>query len=184
MATDNPEKSLVDRIRGARERVKRTETSRRADKRASARRLRQGEPETASEKATVKKREAERKAQMTADEARGLAGDAKSLIATETGVSGEQAESIISRSAEVLSSARGQLDRLDLDGDGDTDILEAIESGGGVEARSPTANPNGSRPQDQRVEPPVGDIEDDFGEVSATGVESEIGFDFPIEDDI
>jgi len=150
-------RSLVDRLRGARERVQRAEKSKRADQRAAAR----GDSDQDGKRSE------------TVQEARGLASDAKQLFATEFGVDEEDAGNLIRRGSEILSAAGGRIDELDTDGDGDTDILASIEEG--VEAQAD---------QNRRNQPPVGDIEDDFDEVGAPGVEGELGFDYPIEDDL
>lgn len=161
--SNNESQSLVDRIRGARDRVQRAEQSKRADRRAQAR----------SEGMSGDNEQSE-----TVQEARGLASDAKELISTEFGVDEDDAKQIISRGSDILSAAGDRIDQLDTDGDGDTDILSRIEDG--VEANQG----RGSARQQRGVEPPVGDIEDDFEEVAANGVEAEIDLDFPIEDDL
>jgi len=178
-STTSEDKSLADKLRDARERVRRREKATRADKRAKSRRIREGDPETASEAATVKKRELEQSASEAKTEASGLADDAKKLISAEFGVSSSGASAIISQGSELLSSAGDQLDRLDVDGDGDTDILARIEQGVEAQEQQPR-----QRQSQGSIEPPVGDIEDDFDEVGAPGVEAELELDFPIEDDL
>lgn len=125
---------VAERLKRLRERIQRRETSTRADRRAKSRRIKRGEPQGAGETATVRARQARESAEMTAEEARGLASDAKQLIATEVGVSESESESIIKQGAGLLDDVGENLSQLDLDGDGDTDILsglEAMEADGG-----------------------------------------------------
>lgn len=129
---------VAERLKRLRERIQQRETSTRADRRAKSRRIERGEPQGAGETATVRARQARESAEMTAEEARGLASDAKQLISTELGVSESESESIISQGAGLLDDVGENLSQLDFDGDGDTDILSGVDpiepdGGGGTE---------------------------------------------------
>lgn len=132
--------AISDRLQALREKVSRREKKVRADRQAKARRIEREEPEGAGEAAAVKGRQAKREVQQSAEEARKLSSDAKTLIATELGVSRGESESIISRGAEIIENADERLGDLDVDGDGDTDILssldvaEPVDDVGGAEA--------------------------------------------------
>jgi len=119
---------VAERIKALREKIQRREKSVRADRQAKQRRVERGEPEGASETAQVKAKQAKEEAEMTADQARELASDAKTHVATELGVSRSEAGGIISEGSDILSSAGERLDDLDLDGDGDTDMLTVVDS--------------------------------------------------------
>lgn len=127
MATDDSD-SIADKIGRFREAIQRREKSKRAKRRAKSRRIEQEKPEGASEKAQVAAKRTKRGAREAQEEASGLAQDAKQLLATELGVSGEQSESIIEEGARLLESAGEKAGQLDVDGDGDTDILQTFES--------------------------------------------------------
>lgn len=180
---DSETESLAEKIRSLRDRVQRKQREREADRRAAARRVERGEPETVSEKVEVAKRDAAE----AAAETKGLSADAVQLVSAEFGVSSEDAAGIIEQGSELLSAAGDQLDELDVDGDGDTDILDALDEG--IEATPSgqrTERGEGEAEPDRAVdefEPPVGDIEDDFEDVVGEGVEADIGLDFPIEED-
>jgi len=105
-----------DRIKKLRERINRREKNTRAKRRAKARRIEKGDPKSKSEKA-----------QVSAKEAKKLAGDAKQLIATETGISTSESEKTIREGAALLRDAGDDLSQLDADGDGDTDILSGVD---------------------------------------------------------
>lgn len=170
MDDGDDEQTLADRLRSIRESIQRRQTAARADRRASARRVEREEPETVGERAQLKKQ----RAGEAADEAGALASDAVSLVSAELGVSESDAKGIIESGADVLDAAGdaggSALDQLDVDGDGDTDILDAVENGG-FEAR-------GS--QDAMAgEAPVGGVEDDIE--PAGGIEDDLGLDEPIE---
>lgn len=127
------------RLRKLREKINRREKSKRADRRAKSRRIEKGDPDSATEAAQVKAKQAKQEAEMTADEARKLSRDAKTLLATELGVSRSESESIISEGASLLSEAGDRVDQLDIDDDGDTDILSSFDpivgdEGGGSSA--------------------------------------------------
>lgn len=175
---DDEGQSLSERIKGLRDRVQRKQREREADRRASARRVEKGDPETTGERVAVAKNEAAE----AANETKGLASDAVELVSAEFGVSGDQAAGIIQESSDLLSAAGQQLDKLDADGDGDTDILTALDEG--VEASAGRRQRQQKQAQQQGNDPPVGGIEDDFNDVEATGVEAEVGLDFPIEEDL
>lgn len=119
---------VADRIRAIRDRIQRREKSTRAGRRARSRRIEREEPASVGEKAQVKARQTKRGAEMTADEARGLAADAKELVSTEFGVSEGEAEGIISQGAGLLDDLGERVEQLDIDGDGDTDLLEGLEA--------------------------------------------------------
>jgi len=179
MPTDGGDESsgFVDKIQSLKQRVEQRERAKRAKRRASQRRVEKGDPETASEKAKVSKREAEEKVSEASEATSELAQSARSLIATELGVSSSEAESVVKRGAKALEAAGDRVDRLDTDGDGDTDILPAIEGATESQRRSRTAG--GQR---DPSEPPVGDIEDDFDEVATDGIEGELRLDYPLEE--
>jgi len=125
---------VSERIKAIRERINQREKNTRANRQAKARRIEKGDPDNRREAAAVKKREVTDEAKMSAEEARKLAADAKQLIATETGVSTSESESVIKQGSGLLSDIGDSIDDLDFDGDGDTDILTAvdpIESSGG-----------------------------------------------------
>lgn len=130
---------VSERLRALRERIQRRETKvrasrraksrqkqmeerrKRADERARSRRVQRGEPEGAREEA-----------QVTAKEARNLASDAKTLVSTELGVSRSEAEGVITQSADLVRDAGDRIDELDFDGDGDSDILTALDAEGDI----------------------------------------------------
>lgn len=123
-----------DRIKRLRERLQAREEAKKRARREKRQRIQRGDPETKTEAARVKARRAREKAQgakrevtETKSEAQGLASDAKSLIATELGVSRSESESIIKQGADLIRDAGDSLNDLDLDGDGDTDILSMID---------------------------------------------------------
>ena len=118
---------MSERIKKIRERLNRREKKIRADRQAKSRRIEKEEPKGVSEKATVKTRKAKKEAAASADEARGLASDAKQLVATELGVSTSEAESIIEQGASLFDDFGDQLSSMDSDGDGDTDLLGALD---------------------------------------------------------
>lgn len=165
--------SLSDRIRSLRGRLQRKQRSREADRRASARRIEREEPETTGERVELAKRDAAE----AANETTGLASDAVNLVSAEFGVSSSDARGIIEQGSDLLSAAGDQLGQLDTDGDGDSDILMALDEG--IEPTAADRQAGRSR-----QEPPVGGVEDDFNEVEPTGVEGEVGLDFPIEEDL
>lgn len=189
MPTDNGSGGLAARIRAARERVQEKEETKRekrerkrkakrAKERASARRVEMGEAKTASERVRVASQEASE----AASETRELANDAKELVAVELGVNESQASNIIQQGRDAIASAKDGVSQFDADGDGDTDIFAALE-GGGFEAVDAGQGGQAGQGQDG-FEPPVGDVEDDFDDLKRSGVEAELGFDYPIEDDI
>lgn len=121
------------------------------------------------------------------------------LVASELGVSTQQARGIIARGNEALAQGGEALERLDLDGDGDTDIFEAVEEG---QERGTDLTPEADMPGEREVdavdmtdlqtpgEEPVDEV-DQTPTVTTPGefdVESETGFRDPnaqsIEDDL
>lgn len=122
---------VSERLRALRERINRREQSTRADRRASSRRVERGEPETTGERVQVATRRTKEEAEMTAEEARELASDAKTLVATEMGVSRSESESVISQGAGLLEDAGDRINQLDIDGDGDTDVFTGLDPLGG-----------------------------------------------------
>lgn len=126
-------KTMVsERLQALRERIQRREKRVRAGRRASSRRVEREEPEGARETAGVKSRQARQEAEMTAEEARNLATDAKQLISTELGISRNEAEGVIEQSADLVRTAGDSLDDLDFDGDGDSDVLNLLDAEGEV----------------------------------------------------
>jgi len=170
MPTDGDSNSttLASRLRTARNRVQRKTQSRRADSRAQAREE-QMQDDSGQGNGTV-------------NEVRGLANDARELVAAEFGVSTDDATALIKQGKDALDAAGSDSSGLDADGDGDTDILGAIESGideGGSSGRES----GGSSPQNTSVEAPLGDIEDDLGILGSSGIEDSLD-QGPIEDEL
>lgn len=164
--------SVADKIRSVRETIQRKEKSARADRRAKGRRIERGEPESTGERAAVAKRGAEE----AAGEVKNLGSDAVDLLSAELGVTEGEAEGLISQGADAIQAAAeaggGAIAELDVDGDGDTDILEALESG-----QFEAVDQAGRVEAD---EPPLGEVEDDIE--PAGGIEEELGLEGPIED--
>lgn len=221
MATDDDGESLADRIREARSRVQRSETSLRARRRARARRINRGESNNRLESAAVKKRRVDE----ATEEAKGLVGDVRGALSTAAKRPDEDGQDAADEAAE---DGAGLLQRIvDVDGDGDGDILETLaptdSDGDGqadgferVEAVAiddedtdqmtdpdrgvnpfnrnqtsvvtlggeavPTVKTASDRPLDPNTDPPVGEVEDDFDELSTEGVEAEVGLDYPLEE--
>lgn len=122
---ENGTGGLAGKIKRLRQRVQRREKQTRAKRRAKSRRIEKEEPKNVSEKAQVKAKQAKEQVEATKEETAQLAEDARTLIATETGVSKSEAGGVISQAADILESA--DTDQLDLDGDGDTDLLNVVE---------------------------------------------------------
>jgi hypothetical protein len=112
---------VLDRIKSFRERLQRREKQTRASRRASARRVDKGEPETTTEKIKV-----------GADEAQGLAKDATRLVSTELGVDPQEAKQIIATGSDTVEETENK-GLLDFDNDGDTDLFTLGEGGFGSE---------------------------------------------------
>lgn len=155
--------SVAGRIASVRKRLQRRRKAKAAEARAEARSEKRGPK--ARERAE-RERRIERNNPDTATESAAAAGKEVKLIASELGVTPGRAKGLIERGTEALESGRD----FDRDGDGDSDILEAIEDG--VEGRA------GQRGDD--FEPPVGGVEDDIEDLD--GIEEELGLDEPIED--
>jgi ATPase subunit of ABC transporter with duplicated ATPase domains len=160
------------KIKELRERIQRRETAKRAKRRAKARRIKRGKPEGATETAQVKAKQTSEKVSETTKETQGLAADAKQLISTELGLSESQSESFIKEASDMLDGAGDALGDLDLNGDGDTDLLTGFdqplqgpEESGASEVIDPT-------------EPLL-----DFGEMTEP-VMSDLDLEDPIEDEI
>lgn len=140
---ENGTGGLAGKIKRLRQRVQRREKQTRAKRRAKSRRIEKEEPKNVSEKAQVKAKRAKEQVEATKEETAQLAEDARTLIATETGVSKSEAGGVISQAADILESADG--DQLDLDGDGDTDLLNVVEQpmeddrGGSLPGMEPVA---------------------------------------------
>lgn len=114
-------------IKALRERIQRRESAKRAARQAKARRIEKEQPEGAAERAQVKAKQTSKKVSQTNEEARGLAEDAKTLISTELGLSESQSESFIKEASSLLESAGDSLGDLDLDGDGDSDLITGFD---------------------------------------------------------
>lgn len=128
--------SLADRIASLRQRIERAGTATRAKERAKARSERKGakareraarerriarnNPESLGEAAKAATREARETASAVGD----TTDAATSLVASELGVSREQASGV---AAELNDTLQQFGDRLDLDGDADTDLLAISE---------------------------------------------------------
>lgn len=180
MPDKGEDKTLADRLRSARASIQRRETRARADRRASARRVERGDPESLTERARV----TSRRASEATDEIKGLGSDAVDLLSTELGTSRSDAKGIIESGADALDSATeaggNALDQFDIDGDGDTDILTAVEEGGFDQGnRDGPRQPR--RSASDASEPPVGGVEDDVRPLD--GIEEELGLEGPIEED-
>ena len=129
---------VTDTIKALRERIQRREAAKRASRRAKARRIAKEKPEGPSETARVTAKQTGEQIAQTSEEARGLAEDAKQLISTELGLSESESESFIQEASSLLEGAGDSLGELDIDGDGDSDlmagfdqsIVEPEESGG------------------------------------------------------
>lgn len=118
---------VSEKIKALRERIQRREAQKRASRRAKARRIKKEQPEGAAETAKVKAKQTSEKVSQTTEEARGLAEDATQLVSTELGLSESESESFIKEAAGLLDSAGESLGELDIDGDGDSDILTSFE---------------------------------------------------------
>lgn len=97
------------RLKSLRERVKRRERKTKARRRAKARRIRIGEPEGVGEALSVKSRqvktaakEKKQEAEMTAEEARALAGDVRRLAAVEAGIDPDAGRGAAKKAGSVL----------------------------------------------------------------------------------
>lgn len=118
---------VKQRIKELRKRIQRRESAKRAKRRAKARRIEKEQPKGAAETAKVKAKQTSKQVSETNEEARALASDAKQLVATELGLSESESESFIKEAAGLIDSAGESLGDLDLDGDGDTDLMGSFE---------------------------------------------------------
>lgn len=112
----------------ARERS-RTRGPKAREKAAKERRLEQGDPDGVSEHAQVAAKETAR----AASEAKGAASASKEFLAQELGVSKEHAQEVAESGNSFFAQVKdagGSLDQFDLDGDGDTDLLQALDAPG------------------------------------------------------
>jgi hypothetical protein len=163
-----------------------SKTFRGARKRLSERRSRKGAKK-------LKRKRQRRQRRNSVKEKAGV--EEAQLLASELGVTGERAKEIASEGMDLIeqaASAGGDaLAQLDIDGDGDTDILDAIENepiegtadqpfGGRDAAMGPRQS--GNTDGTGRSEPPVGDVEDDFDDLQLGGIEEDLGIDEPIEE--
>jgi len=141
-----------ERLKRLRERLKQRQERVRAKRENKRARSERDESDSAGERAAVAAKRAKERGQSvrrevseTRRQAGKLGADAKSLIATELGVSTSEAESVISQGAAALERARdaGALEALDADGDGDTDVLGMVdepvdeETGGALDPTTP-----------------------------------------------
>lgn len=157
------DKSVASRIADVRERLERRRKSQEAKKRAEARSERKGAK--ARERAEQERRIEQNNPANLSESAQATKQEV-SLLASELGIGKEQARQVTARASQAIKQSGAQLDT---DGDGDTDILEAIEDG--IDTSQEAVEEQGLVP-----EPPVGDVEDDFDELELSGIEEEVGF--------
>lgn len=156
-----PEGTIASRVRGLRNRLRdrrvrrnAKQAKRRANNRRRKKRLKEAVLPGSDQ---------------TREEAREEVGE----LADEVGVTRERAGGLVQQ-ARSAAARTGDTISLDLDNDGDVDLIAG--AAGSVEAVATRREPDVN-------DPPVGDIEDDFGEVGAAGIEAELGLDEPIEED-
>lgn len=141
-----------ERIRALRERLERRKQATKAkaraqersrtrgakarEKAAKERRIQQGNPEGVSEHAQVAAKETAR----TASEAKGAATASREFLAQELGTSKEHAEEVAQSGNDFFAQVKdagGTLGQFDLDGDGDTDLLQGLDAPGADAASEP-----------------------------------------------
>lgn len=154
-----PEGAVAQRIRGLRNRLR-------------ERRVRSRSKQAQREATRQRRKQRLREALLPGSEsAREEASSEIAELAEETGVTRDRARGLIEQ-ARTAASEAGDSAALDIDDDGDVDLLAG--GGGSVEAVK-------TRQEPDVFEPPVGEVEDDLRAVE--GVEEELGLDGPIEED-
>lgn len=154
------------------------ELQRKRDERARDRRIEENEPEGAAETAKATTKQAEE----LATEARETLQEERAVIAAELGVSTGEVEGIMESASERIKAAaeQGDLSELDIDGDGDTDILQAMDPLGG-EQDGGMGDP-GAEPVVDPVEAASLDVGADFADDDdVTGVDMSEPIDGEIE---
>jgi len=165
---------VSEKIKALRERIQRREMAKRAKRRAKSRRIKKEQPEGAAETARVKAKQTSEKVSQTTEETRGLAEDAKQLVSTELGISESESESFIKEAAGLIDSAGESLGGLDIDGDGDSDVLQSFE----FDEPMMDSEESGSDGVLDPTEPVM-----DFGDATEP-VMSDLDLEDPVEEDI
>lgn len=163
---DDEPKTLAERFRSLKERVKRKKTAAKAERRASARRVEMEEPETTSEKVAVKKR----RLSEAADEASELVGETKETAAITFGLDDDDGsmesdneDGLFSGVVDAVSDAAENAAEADFSEPlGEEPEMEPLDTGGlGVDAGSPGDVDPVEEPM---VDDPMMDDDDDLDE--------------------
>jgi len=159
--------SIADRIRGVRQRFQKRRSRKQAEAKA--------EDLKAERERRARQRRIEANNPETAGESLAAASNEVNLLSAELGITADAARDVLEQGGEVVDQALeqgdGALAQLDVDGDGDTDILESLEAGD-IEAT------RDGRAGTDSVDP-ASSIEAEMGTLD--GIEDELGLDEPIE---
>lgn len=169
--------SLRERLRERRERRTSERKARERNRARKARKKKQRLEENNPDGLTEKAQATAQRASEVAGEAAGVVTAEQQLVAAELGVSTSRAKQIMEQGSQVLDRAAeaGSLDQLDVDNDGDTDILTTFESQldeardepegvelGGIDPTEPVIDFQGEQTEPAFKEVDVGlDAEDD-----------------------
>jgi Sec-independent protein translocase protein TatA len=122
---------LSKRIKDFRERVETKKQARRAKKRAKSREQKKAERKKQADKRARDRRIEKNEPENVREEAAASVRQLK-LLSSELGVAPENVREVVNNAGKVLEDAQEQgsdaLEQLDVDGDGDTDILQSFES--------------------------------------------------------
>lgn len=163
---DSESRNLAQRLQSIRQSIERKKTAAKAKERAKARSERRGAKarERAEKERRIEQRNPEsvgETVKASKEEASQIASEARELVSTELGIRKEDADDTIEKLNNIKDEFGGVLD---VDGDGDTDLLQLADQPADMDATEPVIEQGPTEPVNQSgeefdpVDPVGGDV--------------------------